>query len=216
MKDEYKKYLNKGYRYLIELVFPESDIAKQVRNMSDQELKNLVSISTPLHKTFCLYSYQNPLVKEIVWQIKYYENNELTEKMGCLMADMIHSHIPNNILKQSLIIPLPLSKEREEERGYNQAEELAQIISNRLTIPYKNNLILKHRHTESQTYKNKAERMTNLKDSFLCTEEIKNIPPHTPLIILDDVITTGATTSEVTKILNLEGFTQIYRIALAH
>ena len=89
------------------------------------------------------------------------------------------------------IIPLPLFKTRERKRGYNQAERLAKGVAEVLQKPLWNDLIKRNRSTATQTKKTRFERWENVEGIFTISSrrEIKDL--H--LLVVDDVITTGAT-----------------------
>ncbi|MGZ3864490.1 MAG: ComF family protein [Bacteroidia bacterium] len=90
------------------------------------------------------------------------------------------------------IIPVPLHKNRQRKRGYNQSEYFAKGLSEELNIPVLNDVLLKKRFTETQTYKTREERWQNTIDSF----ELNNaeILAGKSILLVDDVITTGSTT----------------------
>jgi ComF family protein len=90
------------------------------------------------------------------------------------------------------IIPVPLHKKRLRKRGYNQSEYFARGLSEELNIPVLTDVLLKKHFTETQTYKTREERWQNTLHSF----EIKNgeLLKDKNILLVDDVITTGATT----------------------
>jgi ComF family protein len=88
-------------------------------------------------------------------------------------------------------IPIPLSKEKMRTRGYNQSESIALGLSAVLNIPVQINAVLRVKNTASQTNKNIAERMENVKDAFAVQDAEKLKNKH--VLLIDDVLTTGAT-----------------------
>ena len=90
------------------------------------------------------------------------------------------------------IIPIPLHKKRLQKRGYNQSEYFARGLSESMNIPVWNGILIRSKFTESQTFKSRAERMENMLESFevVAADKIK----HKHILLVDDVITTGATT----------------------
>jgi len=109
--------------------------------------------------------------------------------MGKLMGHTIkHSARFSNI---DCIIPLPLFPEKERARGYNQAELLGQGISEILKIPVLKDIVIRNRPTSTQTKKNRMERWQNVSDVFTITNPDKL--KDKSVLLIDDVITTGAT-----------------------
>jgi competence protein ComFC len=90
------------------------------------------------------------------------------------------------------IIPVPLHKKRQRKRGYNQSEYFAKGLGEELNIPVLGDVLFKKHFTETQTYKTREERWQNTLNSF----EIKNkeVLKDKSILLVDDVITTGATT----------------------
>ena len=90
------------------------------------------------------------------------------------------------------IIPVPLHKKRQRKRGYNQSEYFAKGMAEELNIPVLSEVLFKKHFTETQTYKSREERWQNTLNSF----EIKNgeLIRDKSILLVDDVITTGATT----------------------
>jgi len=119
---------------------------------------------------------------------------------------------------ETLLIPIPITKARRKERGFNQTEMLAEnlmkIVPANFLLHYEPNILIKTKETEKQTFKNRAERLASLKDSFQVTdpEKIKD----KKIILLDDVVTTGATISEVKRVLKQAHAKSIQAITLAH
>lgn len=129
-------------------------------------------------------------VQKLMHALKYKNKPELAQLLGKWYAeDLKKSDAFSNI---DYIIPVPLHKKRLQKRGYNQSEHFAQGLSQVLTIPVVTNVLTKSKFTETQTHKTRAERAENISTSFhLQNAEIiqgKNI------LLVDDVITTGATT----------------------
>lgn len=125
---------------------------------------------------------------------------------GRLMAELMCERLaePSSQLPQ-LLIPVPLHSRRLRERGFNQAQELARILSVRLSIPVDLHRLCRTRNTSAQSSLPKKERQQNIRNSFALTAKIDT--PH--VAIIDDVMTTGLTVNEITKILRASGVAKI-------
>jgi ComF family protein len=89
------------------------------------------------------------------------------------------------------IVPVPLHVKRQKKRGYNQAECIAKGLASVLNIPIDNNNLYRTIYTETQTKKDKNSRIDNVKDVFALREESLFTGKH--ILLVDDVVTTGAT-----------------------
>ncbi len=96
------------------------------------------------------------------------------------------------------LIPVPLHPARERERGFNQAELIAEILSRRSGIPLRN-VLRRVRYTTTQTAYDRQERMENLKDAF-CLRKNADVR-DLRMLLVDDVLTTGSTLSECARVL---------------
>lgn len=113
-----------------------------------------------------------------------------------------------------IIVPLPLFAKREKKRGYNQAAMIAKGISEELKIPIVNDAVSRVKKTETQTHKSRIERWKNMESTFDVREPGKISGKH--ILLVDDVITTGASLEACAKVLlNLPGI-QLSIACLAH
>ena len=104
-----------------------------------------------------------------------------------------------------VIVPVPISIQRYRDRGLNQSKVIADKISTELGIPCKN-LLKKKRHTRAQSSLNKTQRMTNVLDAYVVSGDVKGLK----ILLIDDVLTTGATTMECRFTLMRAGASQVH------
>ena len=118
--------------------------------------------------------------------------------MGTLM---LQSNRFNNI---DYLIPLPLFAEKEYKRGFNQADIICQGLSTSMNIPVLLKNVVRIRFTETQTKKHRTERWDNVHESFKVIDATVLKNKH--ILLVDDVITTGATLDACAQVLNnIEG-----------
>ena len=168
-------------------------------------------ISTSFACSIFYFEKENVL-QNIIHQIKYKNEKELGIFMGKLMGlkinDLIKAH---NI---DFMIPMPIHPKKEKKRGYNQATLLCKGINSINKLDYMENAIVKIQHTETQTKKSRIERWRNVEQVFYVPN------PHVILgkniLIIDDVITTGASTEACGQILLEHGANSISICGLAH
>jgi ComF family protein len=110
-----------------------------------------------------------------------------------------------------LLIPIPLSKKRENRRGFNQAELIAKSFN--INHGYKISLALKKvKDTKAQSSQSAPARAKNIKNCFVWAGD--NLKGKT-IILIDDVVTTGATLNEAAAILKIAGAEKIYGLVIA-
>lgn len=110
-----------------------------------------------------------------------------------------------------IIIPVPMHKKRLRQRGFNQALQIAKPVSKALSVPLSNSIAYRSFYTPPQTQLNADARRTNPQASFVC----KDLSGE-HVAIIDDVITTGSTISELAKALKQKGASKVTAWAIAH
>ncbi len=118
-----------------------------------------------------------------------------------------------NEWKIDLIIPIPLHPIKKAVRGYNQSTYIAKGISAITSVPYNQKLLKRIRNTSSQTTMTLVERKENINNAFKASNE--KVITGKNLLLIDDVITTGATTSECAKVLLEAGANKVYAASVA-
>lgn len=146
-----------------------------------------------------LFPYQTP-IDHLIAELKYNDKLFLSRFFAQQMAEKLKNHpLPQ------LLIPIPLHKKRLRHRGYNQSMELARYLSKQLSIPVRNDILIRIRETAPQASLPFSERKKNIKRAFGVNNV--NIPTHIALI--DDVLTTGHTADVAAKVLRQAGVNTI-------
>ena len=172
---------------------------------------------------FPLFDYRHIPVKKSIWLLKYKSKKRIAGifaagMYGKIIEELSELSVMKNF-REPILIPIPLSKKRYRERGYNQAEliceKLVEIDEKNNNFKLEKNVLIKIKETEHQAnIKERRDRLKNLSDSFSVKNskmiEGKNI------ILIDDVTTTGATLSEARKILKQSGAKKVIAFTVAH
>jgi ComF family protein len=135
------------------------------------------------------YFTKDSVVQNILHSLKYGGNKEIGNYMGRMIGRSLKTCEWNNEL--SALIPLPLHFSRQKKRGYNQAQMICEGISAEMNVPVLTGVIERRKNTATQTRKSRTERWNNIESKF----ELKNAPEimNKHVLLVDDVITTGAT-----------------------
>ncbi len=163
----------------------------------------------PFEKTKAILaatSYHDEVVKKAIRFLKYHGIKILAEPLAKLMLKRMDKTIIQTAKKpeETIIIPIPLSKKRHRQRGYNQTELIGQFLSDKLSIKMENNVLYKIKDTGSQVeIKDRDKRLQNIIGAFA----VKNpeIIKDKKIILIDDISTTGATLNEAKKVLKAVG-----------
>lgn len=156
-------------------------------------------------------SFRN-VARTLVERVKYAERTEYVPVMGELMAAVFEREFLR--VPPDLLVPVPLHRVRQRERGFNQAERLARHLSLLFKVPLApRGAVVRVRATPSQTRLGREERAENIRGAF--EVRIPELFAGRSLLLVDDVFTTGATLNEVAGALTPCGPDDINCIAFA-
>ena len=141
------------------------------------------------HATAQYYFTKISLVQRLMHRFKYKGDKELGLFLGRLIGHQLNE--TNRFREIDVLVPLPLFPSKERKRGYNQATLLCEGISEILEKPVVKGAVVRTMFTESQTKKNRVERWQNMEGRFQLIDEAAIKGKH--VLLIDDVITTGAT-----------------------
>ncbi len=165
---------------------PFTNMEQLVEN--EAQIKFLTKL--PLQKAAAmLYFVEEGLVREMMHRLKYQNRPEVGHFLGVLMAQKFEK--ADWFKDIDVLVPIPLFHKKQNKRGYNQAEMIADGIAEITGKPIWNDVVARIRDTESQTKKNKKERQENVKNAFTLQKPQQLLNKH--ILLVDDVLTTGAT-----------------------
>lgn len=146
----------------------------------------------PIERAAALFYFEpQSEMSHIVYSFKYHNRPDNAMLMGQLAAkELTAGGFFSGI---DAIVPVPLARNRQRQRGYNQSYELAKGIRNITHIPIINNALIRKTFTESQTHKSQWERIENVEHAFELRQPELLRGKH--VLVVDDVVTTGATVS---------------------
>jgi ComF family protein len=163
-------------------------------------------------RTFRLGPYEGVL-RELVLKMKHHSGEVVAELLGELWAERLASRLQGTHI--DFVVPVPLHWWRRMLRGYNQSSTLARALSRRLHVSLSTGWLWRSRNTPRQTYQmSAADRQVNVRDAFRLG--IGADVRGKTILIVDDVMTTGATASEAARPFRKAGAGQILVAVLAH
>lgn len=151
---------------------------------------------------------ENGLSGKVIQTLKY----SWAEDVLSAIDKMIECFVNNNsslFLDIDLIVPVPLHKKRQAERGFNQAELIANILGKIINKPVKN-ILERNRHTKQQAKLGREDRLKNLTNAFVITDTV-----YGKIMLVDDVFTTGSTIQECAKVLQEQGVDMVVGFSVA-
>lgn len=195
---------------ILDTLFPPGEETLLVRKLRPEDVTRL---HAPLeaHEVTALASFSSPVMRALIHEAKFRGNSEA----HVLLAHLLHVHIMSHPYPGAVFVPLPLSRARMRERGYNQVERVLHALTTlEPKVSIDSSLLARVRHTRPQTELGREERLKNLQGVFESPYP-KSVQGQI-IIVLDDVTTTGATLREARDALLPHHPASIKLLALAH
>ena len=164
--------------------------------------------------TALFYFYKDGRVQQLLHQLKYKGKEDIGRVFGnWLGAELLESPYFESI---DVVIPVPIHLKKLKQRGYNQVALFAQHIAKVLNVSYQEDILLKSTNTKTQVFQSREVRFQSVADSFY-TQNLDTIA-NTHVLLVDDIITTGATIEACAAVLNPEKKVRlsIASIAITH
>lgn len=171
-------------------------------NLSYQKLKPLCRIQNAYS---LLYFHQENLTQKLLHSLKYHNRTEIGQNIADLLVNRIE------IKNFDGLIPIPIHPKKLKKRGYNQVESFANRLSYHTGIPLMHTYLVRKENNPSQVHKNREKRLNSIQHAFAINHEIN--AGH--YILLDDVLTTGATLAQCANLLVSEPDVKISVITMA-
>ena len=154
--------------------------------------------------TQAVFRYEFP-VDSLIQSLKYVHRLAAADFLGRALAQIATPLPPD------LILPVPLSRARLAERGFNQAVEIARPLARALDVPLDLTHVLRRRDTAPQTSLPWKERVKNIRHAFDCEIDLTG----KTVLVVDDVMTTGATLDELARTLKAHGAARVGNLVVA-
>jgi len=158
--------------------------------ISSNPLLERLSAVVKIEKASALFLFhKDGVIKELIHQLKYHGRQDI----GIFFAKISRNYFNKSSFHKQfdIIVPVPLHKKKQKQRGYNQMTKFGENLGNYYSILYNEDILKRKIYTASQTTKNVEERRKNVSKAFEIIHPELYTGKH--FLIIDDVITTGAT-----------------------
>ena len=158
----------------------------------------------------CRSAFEYDAVRSAIYRFKYLGRREYARVFAGMTAKILADYLAG--IKPDAIVAVPLSREKERLRGYNQAEVYAAELSKLMDIPLLDDALIRVRNTSPMKLLAPSERLKNLKNAFTSGQ---NVVKSKSILLVDDIYTTGATMDACARVLFDAGACSVYCVALA-
>jgi ComF family protein len=191
---------------------PKTDFHKNPENPMAKNFWGRIPLETAVA---CYYFNKGEKVQSMLHALKYKGLEELGREIGKLYGQELKDS--NSLRPVDLVCPVPLHPKKLRKRGYNQSASFAEGIASGLGTEYSYQVLKRQINTSTQTRKNKTARWQNVKDVFCLDSKTEaGTLQNKHILIVDDVVTTGATLEAAAKTLLSIQDTKISLAAMAY
>lgn len=197
---------------LLDFIFPPRDTQQRVRELSYESVSPLYRLC--VHESVhYLLPYQTETVRALIKENKFYGNTQA----AALLAGTLAQYLKETPNRSVVLVPIPLSTLRKKARGYNQVEQILQQLPPLAGVTINTAVLSRTKDTIAQTTLQRQARLKNMKGAFIAKAP-KDLSEQCTILIIDDVVTTGATLREARTSLapHLPPSTTLICLALAH
>ncbi len=168
----------------------------EVNILQKEEIEENIKKEKNFEELMYIFKYEGQ-VRKLILDYKFNEKSYLYKTFVNFLLK--NEKIFENIKKYDKIIPVPISKKRNKERGYNQSLLIAEEIANKTNLGLVNNCLIKTKNIIEQSKLNKEDRQQNIQGVYSLQNE--RLITNKKILLVDDIYTTGSTVNECCKIL---------------
>ena len=152
--------------------------------------------------------YKGP-VRQGIWRLKFGQKPQLAKEYGTQMAELVRTVFGDRM--PDCVVEVPASRRSLARRGYNVPSLLRKQLAQTLEIPWQDDILVKERETDTQHRLPRAKRKENVLKAYAAVKKL----PVKSVLLVDDIVTTGATMEACARALVAAGATQVYGLAFA-
>lgn len=210
------------WNFVLDTIAPTDPFIREIEDMSAEEFiqrAKKIEKNTVEGDFIAFFSYKDPLVKAAILEVKSYGNKRIARLLGEVVHELLVLELEDMEVfynfRAPLLLPIPMTRKSIRERGWNQCELLVQAITRYSDEMFETprNALVKIGKTEDQVGKGRKERFANLAHVFIADS---NVIHDRNVIVLDDIVTTGATLCEAKRALFEAGARKVLSVAIAH
>lgn len=162
----------------------------------------------PVYRAARSWGCHEGVLRQALHQLKY--------RRDIALGEVLARELMQLVLKQGwqveVVVPVPLGRQRQKQRGYNQAALLARPLALALAVPYRPQALRRVRETRTQVGLSRQERRDNVKEAFYANTKHIN---ERAVLLVDDVMTTGATLDAAAYALRKSGAAEVWAATMA-
>lgn len=206
--------------HFLDFLFPPRSDELILRDVSEDSFLSQVAprlVAETRPEAVTLLPFHAAPVRAAIHEAKYRGSERAFALLGAALAEYLHD--ADLGFGKPIVVPVPLGRERYRERGFNQVEEIARAALRNMDDHFilDANLLKRVKETQTQVSLERRKREENMRGAFRVAKDAAHpVNPSYTYVVMDDVITTGATLQAATDALKDAGAEHIIPLALAH
>lgn len=179
-----------------------------------REMRMRIASSNSIAELVSMYHFEKEgVLQALLHDLKYNGVTTFGVELGRMVGSALEPLVEHRAIDG--LVPVPLHQLKRRERGYNQSEYICRGISRVVNIPIVAKLVTRRKYTQSQTTLGLAERRENVSQAFTLNRKFRNLVQGRTFILVDDVITTGATMESCAEVLTHGGAKAVFACSVA-
>lgn len=198
---------------LLNFIFPKTclECGRERKYICENCLKKVRKAGI-FKNTLSIFRYEG-IIRRAIITLKYKYTTEIAKELADICVKNLKSF--NLVSNDYCLVPVPMHWHKQNVRGFNQTEEVGKLIAKGMNWKYEPNLLIKKVSTKPQVGLKGSTRRKNLSGVFSLSSNYSLITNRYPLILFDDVLTTGSTLQEASKVLKDVGFKKVLGLTIA-
>lgn len=217
METIYRKWLKRAWVWLLDTIAPPDPNIQAIHMAGIHGFTQLLR-PRETNGVVSFFPYKDEKVKAALIELKTHHNQSIAHIVGSSLYEaLVHRIREETSNNKVLLFPLPITKKKRRQRGWNQCDLIVAAIGavdteNMLEV--RTDILIKHRDTDDQVGKDRQERFKNVANT--CHVEKPDIVGGRTIIVIDDIVTTGATLQEAKRALTKAGAENILLMSVAY
>jgi ComF family protein len=155
------------------------------------------------------------ILKRAIAALKYENHPELAQPLGFYLGDAWLAWPNSTSFKNAVVVPIPMHPKKLQQRGFNQAELIGRSFCQCTRLKFESSGFERVKETEAMFGLNQRDRAANVAEAFILGKSFQRRLPKAPVLLVDDIYTTGATARSAAKTLNQHGIQVLGIVAVA-
>ncbi len=199
---------------ILDLIFPKNCLECKApgKYICDSCLKKVKKNGWNSNWVYSVWKYEK-VIRKAILALKYKYSTDIAEELATHLGRVLKRENIN--LDEACLVPIPLHWYRKNFRGFNQSEDVGKLIAKKMNWKFVSNLLIRKKSTIPQAQLTGSVRRENLRGVFSLNPNYDLSAIRYPLILFDDVLTTGSTLLEASKVLKKGGAKRILCLTIA-